>query len=73
MATQKTLEMIFGNAAGRRVTIRVPDARPDLTAAEVEAAMQQIVNKSIFTSSGGDLVSRLGARVVTQDTVELEI
>lgn len=73
MATQRTLEMVFANAAGRRVTIRVPDARPDLTAAEVDAAMEQILSKNIFTSSGGDLVGQLGARVVTQDTVELEI
>ncbi|ADI02004.1 MAG TPA: DUF2922 domain-containing protein [Syntrophothermus lipocalidus] len=73
MAQERTLEMTFANAAGRRVTIRVPDARADLTAAEVDAAMQQIISKGIFTSSGGDLVGQLGARVVTQDTVELEL
>lgn len=67
----RTLEMIFANAAGRRVTVRVASAREDLTSQEVGQAMGQIITKNIFTSTGGDLVSQIGARVVTRDITEL--
>jgi hypothetical protein len=45
--------MVFENAAGREVVLRVTNARTDLTAAEVDAAMDQVVSSDIFTSSGG--------------------
>jgi len=69
----RVLEMVFANTAGRRVTVRVPDARADLTADQVSAAMNQIITAGIFTSSGGDLVNQVSARVVTTDAVELVV
>lgn len=69
----RTLEMVFANAAGRRVTVRVASARADLTSEEVGQAMGQIITKNIFTSTGGDLTSQLGARVVTREITELEL
>lgn len=73
MAQERTLEMIFANNAGRRTTLRVAAARANLTPTEVASAMSQIITRGIFTSSGGDLVSQLGARLITQDIVELEL
>jgi len=67
----KNLEMIFINQAGRNSTIRVPDPKDGLTAAEVQSAMQTILNSGVFTSSGGDLVDIGGARIVTRETVDL--
>lgn len=61
---EKTLYLTFTNASGRRQSITVPDPREDLTAAEVEAAMQLIIAKNVFTGSGGDLVAPFEARVV---------
>lgn len=73
MAQECTLEMIFANTAGRRVTMRVANARIDLTPAEVATAMNQVITRNIFTSSGGDLVNQVGARLVTRDIVELDL
>lgn len=67
----KRLEMIFTNAAGRRVTLSVLDPRSDLTPAEVQQTMELILARNIFTSSGGDLVAIAGARVVERETTEL--
>ena len=61
---EKTLYLTFRNEAGRRQSLTVPEPREDLTAVEVEAAMQLIIEKNIFTGSGGNLVEAVEAKVV---------
>lgn len=72
MAT-RTLEMTFSNVAGKNSTIRVSDARTDLTAAEVGAAMDLIVARNIFESTGGDLIAKVGAQVVAREVQEITL
>ncbi|MDK2821762.1 MAG: hypothetical protein PWP31_1727 [Clostridia bacterium] len=67
----KRLELIFQNAAGRRTTISIQDPRDDLTEAEVQAAMELIINRNIFTSSGGDLTAVIGARIVSRSVTDI--
>ncbi|AQS60321.1 DUF2922 domain-containing protein [Desulforamulus ferrireducens] len=69
----KTLELIFVNAAGSKVTLRVTEPREDLQAAEVKTVMEEIIAKDIFTSTGGSLVGVAGARVVSREVAELEL
>lgn len=69
----KTLEMIFVNQAGSKVTLRVTDPREDIQESEVKTVMDQVVAKDIFTSTGGSLVGVAGARVVSRDVAEMEI
>lgn len=68
-----TLELVFVNQVGSKVTLRVPDIRDDLTGSEVKTVMQNVVAKNIFSSSGGDLVGIVGARIVTRDVIEIEL
>lgn len=58
MAITRTLRMSFRNEAGKTVSISLDNPKEDLTAAAVEAAMDLIIAKNIFTTSGGDLVSK---------------
>ncbi|SMC00035.1 Protein of unknown function [Thermanaeromonas toyohensis ToBE] len=67
----KRLELIFQNASGRRITLTVQDPRADLTSGEVQATMEFILSRNIFTSSGGDLVAIAGARVVSREITDL--
>ena len=69
----KTLEMIFTNAAGGKITLRVANPRTDLQEAEVRSVMDQVVAKDIFTSSGGSLVNVAGARIVNRDVTEMDV
>ncbi|MDO7787950.1 DUF2922 domain-containing protein [Desulforamulus aquiferis] len=69
----QTLELIFINEAGSKVTLRVSDPKENLQATEVKAAMDQIVSSNVFYSTGGNLVSAAGARVVNRDVVEMEL
>lgn len=60
----KVLRMVFRNAAGRAVTITLDNPKDTLTQAQVSSAMDQIISKNIFTSSGGDLVEKSLAEIV---------
>lgn len=69
--TSQTLRMVFRNQAGRNVTISLDNPRDDLTAAEIEAAMDLVIARNIFTSSGGDLVSKQDIRIIDTTTNDL--
>jgi len=71
MEETKTLQMIFANAANGRVTISILDPREDLTTENVETAMSDIITANIINSTGGDLVSVIGARVIARQVTEL--
>ncbi|MFA7468533.1 MAG: DUF2922 domain-containing protein [Desulfotomaculaceae bacterium] len=64
MATTQTLQMRFVNQAGSRVSISLDNPKDDLTEAEVTAAMDQIIAKNVFITSGGDLVSKDSAQII---------
>jgi len=47
------LEMVFNTGTGRRFRITLDNPRPNLTPAEVQAAMEQVINADIFDVDGG--------------------
>ncbi|ACV64698.1 hypothetical protein Dtox_4011 [Desulfofarcimen acetoxidans DSM 771] len=67
----QTLRMTFLNAAGNRVSISLDNPRDNLTQSEVEAAMNTVITKKVFTTSGGDLVSIDSAAVIDTTTTEI--
>jgi len=67
----KTLELVFRNEGGKQVTIRLADPREDLTEAEVQAVMNEIIAKNVFITKDGDFSQIVGARIQSRDTVEL--
>lgn len=71
MATTQVLRMVFLNAASKQVNLSVNNPKDTLTAAEVQAVMDSIIAKNVFLSAGGDLVSKVSARIVDTTTNEL--
>ena len=67
----KTLEMVFRNGEGKETVISLVDPRDDLTKAEVDAVVQDMLAKNIFSTKGGDLVQVVDARIRTRDAVSL--
>jgi hypothetical protein len=72
MADQ-TLVMSFLNQEGSRTSISLPAVRPDITEAEVSAAMDVIIAQNIFYSNGGDLVSKYSAQMVERNVTDLAV
>jgi len=69
--TKKVLRMTFNNALGNAVTITLANPKSDLTAAQVETVMDQIIAKNIFLTSGGDLISKRDVKIVNTTTDDL--
>ncbi|MGE5391924.1 MAG: DUF2922 domain-containing protein [Deltaproteobacteria bacterium] len=70
---ERTLEMIFNTDLSKKQTIRVSNAKTDLTAAQINAAMDNIIAKNIISGSTGSLTGKAGARIVTRDTSEITL
>lgn len=69
--TVQSLRMVFRNQAGKNVTVTLDNPRNNLTAAEIEAAMDLVIARNIFTGSGGDLVSKQDIRIIDSTTNDL--
>lgn len=69
----KTLVMNFLNEEGRKTSIRVNNVREDVADLEVKDAMDVIIGKNIFTSTGGDLKFKDSAELVDRSTTELQV
>jgi hypothetical protein len=69
----KTLVMNFLNAQGKKTAVRVNNVKDTLTDAEVMAAMDVIIAKNIFESTGGDLKMKDSASIVDTTTTELTV
>ena len=67
----KRLMMTFANDSGTKVSISLNDPREDLTANEVETAMDGIITANIFTTAGGNLVSKDSAKIIETETTVL--
>lgn len=67
------LELIFKNQQDRKTRISIDEPRADLTATDIQTAMNSIIAENIFDSSGGDLIAISGARIVTTDVQDFEV
>ena len=70
----ETLRMVFKNTGGSNVTFSLRNPKEDITAAEVQGVMDTVISKNIFSSTGGDLTSKVRAEIVdTTETTLFEV
>lgn len=69
----KTLVMTFKNEKGENINLSIRGIKDNLTSAEISKAMDTIVVKKAFFSSGGNLVQKVGAQVVTKNIDEYKV
>ena len=65
MTSDTDLDLIFRNAAGKKVTLNIEEPKDGVTKAEIDAAMQVVVENNIFNTSGGDIVEAVEGRLRT--------
>ena len=72
MSADTDLDLVFRNAAGKKVTLNIEEPKAGVTKAEIDAAMQVVVANNIFNTSGGDIVEAVEGRLrtITLDVVE---
>ncbi|MGR6837525.1 DUF2922 domain-containing protein [Syntrophomonas erecta] len=71
MAIQNTLEMDFGTELGKNHRIRIYDVSQDVSGSEVASAMDQVISSNIFFPAGGELTSKVAARIIRRETSDL--
>jgi hypothetical protein len=69
----RVLEMTFSTELGTSKTMRVIDAKESLTGTQVATAMDSIVAKNIFSSTGGELTGKIKAQIVTTTSSDLTL
>ena len=71
MKSDTDLDLVFKNAAGKKVTLNIEEPKSGVTKAEIDAAMAVVVNNNIFSTSGGDITEAVEGRLrtVTTDVV----
>ncbi|MCM3711488.1 DUF2922 domain-containing protein [Sporosarcina luteola] len=67
----KTLQLNFTTAAGKQTSLTVDEPKAGLTPAEVEAAMQEIINSQVFEVDGSFLATVKGARIIERTVEDL--
>ncbi|MDN4524861.1 DUF2922 domain-containing protein [Fictibacillus fluitans] len=67
----KTLELQFINEQDKTVTISLDAPAEPVNAAAVKAAMDAVIAQNIFISSGGDFVSKKGARITERSSSDI--
>ena len=72
MSSDTDLDLVFRNAAGKKVTLNIEEPKTGVTKAEIDAAMQVVVTNNVFNTSGGDLVEAVEGRLrtITTDVVD---
>lgn len=69
----KKLELQFENTDGKTVTHSLTNIIEPVNAEAVNEAMDQVIAHDVFTSTGGSLVKKKGARVVDRQVEDIEI
>ena len=71
MKSDTDLDLVFKNTIGKKVTLNIEEPKKGVTKAEIDAAMQTVVENNVFNSTGGDLVEAVEGclRTVTRDVV----
>ena len=71
MSADTDLDLVFRNAAGKKVSLNIEEPKTGVTKAEIDAALQVVVDNNVFNTSGGDIVEAVEGRLrtITTDVV----
>ncbi len=68
-----TLNMVFATSGGKNVTFSISDVKSDLNETKTKALMDSMILKNIFTTSSGDLISKVSATLVEKKVTKFEV
>ncbi|WP_029699354.1 DUF2922 domain-containing protein [Clostridium sp. Ade.TY] len=70
---ERILVMNFKNELDNSINLTIKEIRDDLTNTEVNDLMDLIIEKNVFVTSGGSLVKKVKAEVITKEKTEMEL
>ncbi|MBN1056126.1 MULTISPECIES: DUF2922 domain-containing protein [unclassified Clostridium] len=67
------LSMTFVNQADSKTTLTISGVKPDISAEEVKALMQLIIDKEFFLTSKGLLINASTAQLTLREVTKFEV
>lgn len=69
----KYLVLSFKNESGDKINLSLKGIKENLTAEEISKAMDVIISKNAFYSSGGKLIQKSGAQIITKNVDDYKV
>ncbi|MFT8318032.1 MAG: DUF2922 domain-containing protein [Sporolactobacillus sp.] len=69
----KKLNLVFQNEAGKSVTLSLNDPVEPVNPAAVKDAMNEVIARNVFTSTGGALTKIKSARISDNSATAIEL
>ena len=69
--SKKVLRLSFDTSLGGTMTLTLDEPKEGITSAEIEAVMDQIIAKDIFSTAAGNLVAKKDIKIVETVTDDL--
>ena len=69
----KVLELLFENEEGKTVSYTLNDPIEPVNEADVNMAMDAVIEQHAFSSSGGEVIKKQSARIVERTVTEITL
>ena len=69
----QVLQLTFANALNKTMTINVPNPKANLSEAEINAAMQTIIDQQVFSNEGFLFDVKKAAKIVERNVTVFEL
>ncbi|WP_252242750.1 DUF2922 domain-containing protein [Clostridium sp. ZS2] len=68
-----SLSLVFLNNAGSKSALTITDVKQDISADEVKALMNLIIEKDFFLTSKGSFIKTYSAQLVQREVTKFEV
>lgn len=70
---EKSLVMSFANELDKKFTVTVKDIKEDVEESTINSIMEYIIENDVFMTSGGSLVSKVSANIISKEVTNFEV
>lgn len=70
---EKSLVMSFVNELDKKFTVTVKDIKENVEESTINSIMEYIIENDVFMTSGGSLVSKVSANIISKEVTNFEV
>lgn len=70
---EKSLVMSFANELDKKFTLTVKDIKENVEESTINSIMEYIIENDVFMTSGGSLVSKVSANIISKEVTNFEV
>lgn len=70
---EKSLVMSFANELDKKFIVTVKDIKENVEESTINSIMEYIIENDVFMTSGGSLVSKVSANIISKEVTNFEV